>query len=136
MRIRIVLVTALTLTLTACGGTPSADPKTEPTKSALSGALPNVPGGRVVPEALRELRCERDDEGTWRASGAVVNDSKKATTFQVTAHVGPADGQGAKARTKRIAAIQAKGSVRFDLGDLEAASDDGPCHVQVVALDS
>ena len=66
----------------------------------------------------------------------MVNASRKSATFQVTAHVGPADGQGAKARTKRIAAVQANGSVRFDLGELDAGSADGPCHVQVVALDS
>ena len=65
-----------------------------------------------------------------------VNTTKKPTTFQVTAHVGPADGSGAKARTKRIAAVQGNGSFRFDLGELEAGSPDGPCHVQVVALDS
>jgi hypothetical protein len=137
MRIRLAAVSALTLALTACGGgTPTADPSDKPTKAALEGALPNVSGGTVVPSALQEFTCRRDDKGTWTASGAVVNASKKAISFQVTAHVGPADGSGAKARTKRIAAIQPKGSVRFDLGEIEAASADGPCHVQVVALDS
>ena len=137
MRIRLVAVSALTLALTACGGgTPTADPSDEPTKAALDGALPTVSEGVLVPGALEEFTCRRDDNGTWTASGAVVNASKKATSFQITAHVGPADGSGVKARTKRIAAIQAKGSVRFDLGELEAGSPDGPCHVQVVALDS
>lgn len=137
MRIRLALVSALALALTACGGgTPTADPSDEPTKAALDGALPNVSGGVLVPGALKEFTCTRDDEGTWTASGAVVNTTKKPTTFQVTAHVGPADGSGAKARTKRIAAVQGNGSFRFDLGELEAGSPDGPCHVQVVALDS
>ena len=103
---------------------------------ALDGSLPRVPEGRSVPAALTEFVCTRDDKGIWTASGAVVNDSKKSASFQVTAHVGPADGQGAAARTKRIAAVQAHGSVRFDLGKIESRSDEGPCHVQVLALAS
>ena len=135
MRSRLTVAAALVVSLSACGGVPTAKPTSEPTSSALKGSLPNVDGGRVVPDALREFTCTRDDKGRWTAAGAVVNTSTKATTFQVTAHVGPADGQGATARTQRIAAIQPKGSVRFDLGELQATSD-GPCHVRVVALAS
>ncbi len=140
MRIRFAAVLALMFVLAACGGVGDA-PKTKALarpspQVALDGSLPRVPEGRSVPAALTEFVCTRDDKGIWTASGAVVNDAKKSVSFQVTAHVGPADGQGAAARTKRIAAVQAHGSVRFDLGKIESRSDQGPCHVQVLALAS
>jgi hypothetical protein len=142
MRIRHAVVLALVLALTACGGDATPDAKSTPKatstpakKVALDGSLPQVAEGQPVPDALREFVCTRNEKkGTWRATGAVVNDTKKPATFQVTAHVGPADGQGAAARTKRIASVQAHGSVRFDLGAIESRSPDGPCHVQVLAL--
>jgi hypothetical protein len=139
MRIRLAAILALMLALAACGG--GDEPKSKASgspspKVAMAGSLPRVPEGRPVPAALTEFVCTRDDKGNWTASGAVVNDTKKSTSFQVTAHVGPADGQGAAARTKRIAAVQAHGSVRFDLGTIESRSDGGPCHVQVLALAS
>ncbi len=138
MRLRLAVVLALTLALAACGvvgGGPEKDTAgSGSTKVAMDGALPNVAEGTLVPASLRDFTCTRDDEGTWTASGAVVNDSKESATFKVTVHVGPADGAGAVARTKRIASVQAHGSVRFDLGKIETRSDDGPCHVQVLAL--
>jgi hypothetical protein len=141
MRIRWAVVLALLLTLAACdsGADPlDAKPKESASatakKAAMDGSLPQVSEGKAAPEALTEFTCTRDDKGTWRASGAVLNDSKTSTAFQITAHVGPADGEGAAARTKRIAAVQAHGSVRFDLGEIESRSADGPCHVQVLAL--
>jgi hypothetical protein len=139
MRIRLVAVLALMLALGACGGgeNPSAKPtkaSTSPAKQALDASLPQVADGTPVPAALSGFECTRDDKSTWRASGAVTNDGKKPRTFQVTVHVGPADGQGAAARTKRITAVQPHGSVRFDLGTIESRSPDGPCHVQVLAV--
>jgi hypothetical protein len=140
MRIRLAAVFALMFALAACGGggdTPKGKASDSPSPQvALDGSLPRVPEGKPVPAALTEFVCTRDDKGIWTASGAVVNDTKKSASFQVTAHVGPADGQGAAARTKRIAAVQAHGSVRFDLGKIESRSDQGPCHVQVLALAS
>jgi hypothetical protein len=140
MRIRLAAALALVFVLAACGGggdTSKATSSDRPTpKVAMDGSLPRVPEGRPVPAALTEFVCARDDKGIWTASGAVVNDTKKSASFQVTAHVGPSDGQGAAARTKRIAAVQAHGSVRFDLGKIESRSDEGPCHVQVLALAS
>ena len=140
MRIRFAVVLALMFVLAACGGggdAPKAKASDRPSPQvALDGSLPRVPEGRPVPAALTAFVCTRDDKGIWTASGAVVNDSKKSASFQVTAHVGPADGQSAAARTKRIAAVQAHGSVRFDLGKIESRSDEGPCHVQVLALAS
>ena len=137
MRLRLTVVLALTLALAACGVIGGSDGKEAGSgtkKVAMDGALPNVSEGTLVPASLRGFTCTRDDEGTWTASGAVVNDSKESATFKVTVHVGPADGEGAVARTKRIASVQAHGSVQFDLGKIETRSDDGPCHVQVVAL--
>lgn len=140
MRIRLAAVLALMLALAACGG--GSDPGAKPTKTAssstakqaLDASLPQVADGTPVPAALSGFECSRDDKGNWRASGAVTNDAKKAQTFQVTVHVGPADGEGAAARTKRIVAVQARGSVRFDLGTIESHSPEGPCHVQVLAV--
>ncbi|MGI9083873.1 MAG: hypothetical protein ACR2FE_01105 [Aeromicrobium sp.] len=150
MRIRVALVFTLVLTLGACGVVGGDDPKPQPTASAagekaMDGALPQIPDGEPAPAALSDFTCSRDDDpstgsgdakDTWSASGAVSNGTKKPATFQVTVHVGPADGRGAAARTKRITAVQPKGSVSFDLGDIESRSSDGPCHVQVLALDS
>jgi hypothetical protein len=140
MRIRLVVALALTFALSACGvgsdsaEKPSKGASTSRAKQALDASLPQVSDGTPVPAALSGFECTRDDKGTWRASGAVTNDTKKSRTFQVTVHVGPADGEGAAARTKRIAAVQTHGSVRFDLGTIESRSPDGPCHVQVLAV--
>lgn len=139
MRIRIAVVLALMLALTACGlgdDAPKAKPKPAATKAALDGALPNVAEGRSMPEALSDFACERDDKGTWTASGAVTNRTSKPVSFQVTVHVGTPDGQGAPASTKRIAAVQKNGSVGFELDEIETRAADGVCHVQVLALES
>ncbi|MGH3473368.1 MAG: hypothetical protein ACRDOT_00490 [Aeromicrobium sp.] len=139
MRMRSAAVLALVLALTACGG--DAKPKAEASKAsakkaAMDGALPNVADGRPVPEALSDFVCEHDDKGTWKASGAVTNRSKEPVSFQVTVHVGSADGQGAPASTKRISSVQKNGSVGFELDEIETRAPDGACHVQVLALAS
>lgn len=136
MRIRMAVPVALVLALGACGG--GADPRPKATASpaaekAMDGALPQVPDGVPVPGALTDFTCERMEE-KWTASGAVSNTTKKPTSFQVTVHVGPADGQGTAARTKRISAVQPNGSVGFELDEIEARSPVGPCHVQVLAV--
>jgi hypothetical protein len=139
MRIRLAAVLALMLALTACGlgdDEPKAKPEPAATKAALDGALPNVAEGRSTPEALSDFTCERDDEGTWSASGAVTNRTSKPVSFQVTVHVGNADGQGAPASTKRISSVQKNGSVGFELDEIETRAPDGRCHVQVLALAS
>ena len=139
MRLRIAVVLALMLALTACGfgdDAPKAKPKPTATKAALDGALPNVAEGRSMPEALSDFACERDDTGTWSASGAVTNRTSKPVSFQVTVHVGTSDGQGGPASTKRISSVQKNGSVGFELDDVETRASDGPCHVQVLALAS
>ena len=133
------MVIALMLALTACGGG-DAEPKTDASKAAakkaaMDGALPNVADGRSMPEALSDFVCERDDKGTWKASGAVTNRSKEPVSFQVTVHVGAADGRGAPASTKRISSVQKNGSVGFELDEIETRTPDGACHVQVIALE-
>src|SRR5688500_12184960 len=117
MRMRSTVVLALMLALTACGGG-DAKPKGEASdapvkKAAMDGALPNVADGRSMPEALSDFVCQRDDTGDWKATGAVTNRSKDPVSFQVTVHVGTADGQGAPASTKRISSVQKNGSVGF-----------------------
>ncbi len=157
MRTSLAVVLAVVLALGGCGGDsskakPSAQPSAQPTatkspatskkatkkasasKPALDAALPQIPDGTPAPEALLDFACARDDKGRWRASGAVKNGTDTSVTYQVTVHVGPADGDGAAARTKRIAGVQAHGSARFDLGKIETRAPDGPCHVQVLAL--
>jgi hypothetical protein len=137
MRIRLAAVLVLMLALSACGLGDEA-PKAKPaaTKAALDGALPNVAEGRSMPEALSDFACERDDKDTWSASGAVTNRTSKPVSFQVTVHVGNADGQGAPASTKRISSVQKNGSVGFELDEIETRAPDGLCHVQVLALAS
>ena len=153
MRTCLAAVLAVVLALGGCGGdTSKAKPTAQPaatkspaaskkvtkkasaSKPALDAALPQIPDGTPAPEALLDFACARDDKGRWRASGAVKNGTDTSVTYQVSVHVGPADGEGAVARTKRIAGVQANGSVRFDLGTIETRDPDGPCHVQVLAL--
>ena len=139
MRMRSAAVLALMLALTACGGG-DAKPKAEASdapakKAAMGGALPNVADGVPVPEALSDFVCTKDDKDNWKASGAVTNRSNEPVSFQVTVHVGSADGQGAPASTKRISSVQKNGSVGFELDEIETGSPDGACHVQVLALD-
>jgi len=134
MRMRSAAVLALMLALTACGGG-DAKPKAEASKqAAMGGSLPNVADGIPVPEALSDFVCKRDDKGRWTASGAVTNRTKEPVSFQVTVHVGTADGQGAPASTRRITSVQKNGSVGFELDEIETGSPDGACHVQVLAL--
>ena len=135
MRIRLAAVLVLMLALSGCGLGDDA-PKAKPKPAAMDGALPNVAEGRSTPEALSDFACERDDEGTWSASGAVTNRTSKPVTFQVTVHVGNADGQGAPASTKRISSVQKNGSVGFELEKIETRAPDGLCHVQVLAVAS
>jgi hypothetical protein len=135
MRIRTAVAVALMLAVTGCGGDAKPKASGEPEKKvAMDGALPNVAGGMSAPEALSDFACERDDEGTWRASGAVTNRTKEPVSFQVTVHVGNVDGQGQPASTKRISSVQKNGSVGFEFDEIETRAVDGSCHVQVVAL--
>lgn len=140
MRLGIAVVLAATLALGGCGGSDSTTAASTPKpaastpKPALGASLPRIPDGTPTPEALSDFACDRDDKDVWRATGAVKNTTSSSVTFQVTVHVGPADGDGAVARTQRIAGVQANGSVRFDLGKIKTGSPDGPCHVQVLAL--
>ncbi len=139
MRIRLAVLLAVMLALTSCGlgdDEPKAKPKPAATKAALDGALPNVAEGRSMPEALSDFSCKRDDKGAWSASGAVTNRTSKPLSFQVTVHVGNADGQSAPASTKRISSVQKNGSVGFEIDEIETRSTDVRCHVQVLALAS
>jgi hypothetical protein len=139
MRIRLAVALALVLALSACGlvdDEPKAKPEAAATKAAMDGALPNVAEGRSMPEALSDFACELDDKGTWSASGAVTNRTSKPVSFQVTVHVGTADGEGAPASTRRISSVQKNGSVGFELDKIKTRATDGLCHVQVLALAS
>ena len=116
MRIRLAVALAVTLAAGACGGVPETkSAKSSGTQdAAMDAALPRVAEGRAVSDALSGFTCERDDdEGTWSASGAVVDRAKRPAAFQIMVYVGPADGRGASHRTKRVAAVQSKGSARF-----------------------
>ena len=138
MRMRSAAVLALLLALTACGGgdaKPKAEASDPPAKKvAMGGALPNVAEGVPVHGVLSDFVCKRDDKGDWKATGAVTNRTKDPVTFQVTVHVGSADGQGAPASTKRISSVQKNGSVGFEIDEIETDTPDGDCHVQVLAL--
>ena len=137
MRIRTTVAAALLVTLAGCGagGDGAAKASGETVKKvAMDGALPRVAEGTPAPEALSDLRCDRDDKNQWSASGVVSNRTGKAASFQVTVHVGPADGNSASAETRRISSVQKNGSVGFEIDEIEARSVDGPCHVQVLML--
>jgi hypothetical protein len=137
MRTRTIVAAALVLALGGCGGGGDGAARASGdsvTKVAMDGALPRVAEGTPVPEALSDLRCERDEDGTWSASGVVSNHGAHPATFQVTVHVGPADGHSAPAETRRVSSVQKNGSVGFELDEIQARSVDGPCHVQVLML--
>lgn len=136
------LAVALLLVLAGCGGG-AEDPASEPTKTTVAPtkaatratAKPSVapPEGTPAPEALSKFHCAKDSKDVWSASGHLANQTKGKVTFQVTVYVGEAAGAAEKAKTRQVANVAAKASTTFEIDDLPAPDDGGPCHVQVLA---
>ena len=133
------LVVALLLVLAGCGAgsDPAAKPTaakttTKTTAQVTAKATIAAPTGKPAPEALSQFRCEKNSKDRWMASGLISNPGKSRATFQVTAFVGEAAGSDERAKTKQLANIQAKGSVKFTIGDVPAPKAGGTCHVQVL----
>ena len=131
------LAVALILVLAGCGGSDDQPAKTTTTSAAPTTATtkPTVtpPKGTPAPEALSKFRCVKNAKGVWNTSGYLSNDTKAKVTFQVTVYIGEAAGGEERARTRQVANVAAGGSTRFFLKNVPATSDDGPCHVQVLA---
>jgi hypothetical protein len=129
---------ALLLVLAGCGAGSDdqpADPATTTPPPTKATPKPTVapPKGAPAPEALSKFRCAKTSKGVWNSSGFLANKSKTKVTFQVTVYVGEAAGGDEKAKTRQVDNVAAGGSTRFVINNLPATSDDGPCHVQVLA---
>ena len=124
--------------LAGCSG--GDDPQPAPTPSATvapSGPAPEPvaaePTGTPAPEALSSFRCEPAKKDLWVAAGFLANAGKKAATYQVSVYVGPLDGSERIVRTKQVANVAARGSVRFEINKIPA--EGSACHVQVIRTD-
>ncbi|MGZ5401945.1 MAG: hypothetical protein ACXWDA_02240, partial [Aeromicrobium sp.] len=60
------------------------------------------------------------------------NESKDRATYQVTAFVGEANGQDAKAMTTRVESVLAGGSTKVEVSKIPADKDARQCYVQVL----
>lgn len=125
-----IAAVALLLVLAGCGSGDDAAPAPEP--SAPNDAPAGLPQGSAVPELLSGVEC-RSDDGTWNARGTVENPTKSRASYQVTVQVGP-PGTAGPAATKRLDDVEPDSKVSFELTEIPAASADGPCHVQLLAL--
>lgn len=123
------LIAAALLT-TACSGDDAPAARATPSASPTAQGLPE---GTSVPELLSGVRCNPDDDGVWRAVGVVTNPTRNPVSYQVTAQVGPADGEG-PATTRRLVDVAAGQKVRFRLDEIPTSSPEGPCHLQLLAL--
>jgi hypothetical protein len=129
------------LVLSGCGGgdstkasAPASKATPVETQKAAGTAAPTVaaPTGVPAPEDLTDFLCLADDEGVWDASGTLRNESKKAATYRVTVFVGEADGNDAKAATKKVRSVLAGGSSRVSVTGIPADDDATQCYVQVL----
>ena len=132
------LAVALLLVLAGCGGGTGDQPSDSVTTTPApitATTKPTVapPKGTPAPEALSKFRCAKTSKGLWNTSGYLANRTKARVTFQVTVYVGAAAGGAEKAKTRQVANVAAGGSTKFVINNLPATSDDGPCHVQVLA---
>lgn len=129
---------ALLLVLAGCGAGSDDQPAgpattTPPPTKATTKPTVAPPKGTPAPEALSKFRCAKTSKGVWNSSGFVANKTKTKVTFQVTVYVGEAAGGDEKAKTRQVDNVAAGGSTRFVINNLPATSDEGPCHVQVLA---
>ncbi|KQO36435.1 MULTISPECIES: hypothetical protein [unclassified Aeromicrobium] len=124
-------ILAVAVLTAGCSGD-DPQPATKPTATA-SPTASGLPAGTPVPELLSGVRCNPDDDGVWAAVGVVSNPTKNPVSYQVSAQVGPADGAG-PATTRRLVDVAAGTKVRFRLDEIPTSSPDGPCHLQLLAL--
>jgi hypothetical protein len=134
MRIPVAAALALVVALGGCGG---SDEPAEPTATKTAEPKPSasiaVETGKPAPQDLASFRCAADAKGRWNAVAIVSNTTKKAQDYQITVHVGPAEGEASPARTQSIGRINAGGSVTVRVLKIPAAAPDGPCQVQLLA---
>jgi hypothetical protein len=132
------LAVALILLLAGCGGGSEDQPSDRATKTPAPTQVttkPTIapPKGTPAPEALSKFRCGKNSKGVWNTSGVLANRGKAKVSFQVTVYVGEAAGGAEKAKTRKLDNVAAGGSTQFVINNVPATSDEGPCHVQVLA---
>jgi hypothetical protein len=148
MRIPVAAALVLLVALGGCGGGDEPASSNAPTKdtSTRDHALKELTEktkaradqlsaehGKPAPQDLTSFRCARDAKGQWNAVAVVSNSAKKAQSYQITVHVGPAEGEESPARTQSVGRVNAGGSVTVRVLKVPAAAPDGPCQVQLLA---
>ena len=140
MRIPAVAALALVVALGACGGGGDDTAKPTPTKTTATKKVAKTAGptpvststGKPAPQDLAGFRCAKDSKGRWNAIAIVSNGTKKAQSYQITVHVGPAGGEASPARTQSVGRVNGGGSVTVRVLKIPAAAPDGPCQVQLL----
>ncbi|TXL57603.1 hypothetical protein [Aeromicrobium terrae] len=136
MRIPAAAALSLVVVLGACGGggDDTAEPTPTPTRTTASPSpAASKVTGKPAPADLASFRCAKNADGRWNAIAVVKNGTKKAQDYQITVHVGPAEGEASPARTQSVGRVNAGGSVTVKVLKIPASAPDGPCQVQLLA---
>ena len=128
--VRLAVALAALSLLAACGGSP-AKPTAGTTKDDKS-TLAEVGPGTVLPEALVETHCVREDDGSWRASGVVKNTEAKKLSFDVRIHIGPSAGKSGTAQVVHVAGLKPGKTAPWGVQKVITDDPAGPCQLQVV----
>lgn len=121
------------LVLGGCSGDDARERATQAREAAAEADAAVPADATAVPEALRDFRCEPDEDGSWFAAGTVRNSTTMQLDYRVTVQVGPG-GDDVAAAAVDLEGVEADGTADFLLDELPAAGSDGPCRAMVVAL--
>lgn len=121
------------LVLGGCSGEDARERATQAREAAAEADAAVPADATAVPEALRNFRCETDDDGSWFAAGTVKNSTTMRLDYRVTVQVGPG-GDDVAAAAVDLEGVEADATADFLLDELPATGSDGPCRAMVVAL--
>lgn len=124
-----VLALSVLLAIAGCGGSPSPASHSPTPSAGRTG--PKVSAGTVLPEALKFARCSPTEAGTWAAAGVLINPTDKTLSFDISIHIGPADGKPGPAYVKRIDDAAPGKKITWSVPSVPAASPAGPCQIRV-----